>query len=93
MKANIEIQGRAESNATDNNVLELEMPCLSLNDLQIAPLGFSNLVVWGNLESSRFLTLPAAQAAIRCERHIKCASRAHGARLFAWNGQSWKEIF
>lgn len=53
--------------------------------------GFPIVVVWGNLELSRFFTLAAANAALIAEYYTNGSARSHGARTFAWDGESWQQ--
>ena len=48
------------------------------------------LVIWGNLKQTGFLTVPDARAQIEKERQAG-SSKANGARIFAWDGESWKQ--
>jgi hypothetical protein len=68
-----------------------EIPPLILDDLRFESNGMPNLVIWGNLEVSRFMTFAGAKAAVSSQYYTKKDSRSLGARLFAWDGKSWKQ--
>jgi hypothetical protein len=46
------------------------------------------LVIWGNLKQTGFPTVPDARAQVEKERKLG-SSKANGARIFAWDGESW----
>ena len=69
-----------------------KIPFLTLDNLHCDPHGMSHLVVWGNQEISRFVTLPGAKATMQCERHLKHDVRSNEARLFSWDGETWPHI-
>lgn len=48
------------------------------------------LVIWSNLKQTAFLTVPDARTQIEKEREAG-SSKANGARIFAWDGESWKQ--
>ncbi len=68
------------------------IPPLMLADVQIEAHEMPVIVVWGNKESSRFVTLAGAKAAVNAESYTKEDSRARGAKVFEWNGTAWNQI-
>ena len=70
-----------------------EIPPLVVDDLQIPSRHMPIMVVWGSRESTGFLSLPDAKAAIVAEHRDQKDSRAHGARIFTWDGTAWKQTF
>jgi hypothetical protein len=70
----------------------IEIPDLTLDNLHYESHGLAHLVIWGNLETSRFVTMQGAKAAISYEYLARNNPRALGARLFAWNEVCWKQI-
>lgn len=48
------------------------------------------LVIWGNLKQTGFPTVPDARAQVEKERKAG-SSKADGARIFAWDGESWQQ--
>lgn len=68
------------------------IPPLQVDDLRIAAHEMPVIVVWGNKETSRFVTLAGAKAAVHAELYTKKDSRSRGSKVFEWNGKAWNEI-
>lgn len=67
------------------------IPPLLVDDLRIEAHDMTVIVVWGNKESSRFVTLAGAKAAVHADYYTKKDSRSHGAKVFEWNGTAWNQ--
>ena len=68
------------------------IPPLLVDDLRIEAHDMTVIVVWGNKESSRFVTLAGAKAAVNAEYYTKEDSRSRGAKIFEWNGTVWNQM-
>jgi len=67
-----------------------EIPPLTVDDTRFDSVGRPVLVIWGNLKQTGFITVPDARAQVEKERKAG-SSKANGARIFAWDGESWKQ--
>ncbi len=69
-----------------------DTPPLQVDGLFIEAHNMPVIVVWGNLEASRFFTLAAANAALTAEYYVNGRVRSHDARIFGWDGKVWSQI-
>ena len=67
-----------------------EIPPLTLDGLRFDSVTRPVLVIWGNLKQTGFLTVADARAQLERER-LAGSSKANDARIFAWDGESWKQ--
>ncbi len=70
---------------TDTPPLQVDGLCIEAHNMPV-------IVVWGNLEASRYFTLAAANAALTAEYYLNGSARSRGARIFEWDGTAWSEI-
>jgi hypothetical protein len=68
----------------------VEIPPLTVDGVRFDSVGRPILVIWGNLKQTGFLTVPDARAQVEKERQAG-NSKANDARIFAWDGESWKQ--
>lgn len=68
----------------------VHIPILTVDGVGHDCAGQPVLVIWGNLKQTGFLTVPDARARVEKERKAG-SSKAVGARIFAWDGESWKQ--
>jgi hypothetical protein len=67
-----------------------EIPPLTVDGTRFVSVSRPIMVIWGNLKQSGFETVPDARAQVEKERQAG-SPKANGARIFAWDGESWKQ--
>jgi hypothetical protein len=70
----------------------VEIPDLTMDSLHYESHGLAHMVIWSNLEISRYVTIQAAKASISYQHLVNHDPRAYGARLFAWDQTCWTQI-
>jgi len=66
------------------------LPALSVDGARFESKDRPVLVIWGNLKPSGFLTVQEARTRIQIQREAGNPN-AKEARIFAWDGEGWKQ--
>ena len=68
----------------------VEIPPLTVDGLSFDSVNRPILVVWGDAKQTGYQTVSDARAQVEKERQLG-SPKANGARIFAWDGASWKQ--